>query len=310
MSDIIIHVENVRKSYGSLVALNALSFDVEAASCFALLGPNGAGKTTMMKMIYGKCIRDPDVESSIRVFGYDPNQHELEIKTLSGIVSQENNLDAELNVKQNLDIYANYYNLPKREGEERIHTLLDFMELTDKKFSIIKEISGGMKRRLMIVRALLNNPKLLILDEPTIGLDPQVRHLIWNKIRQLRKQGTTVLLTTHYMEEAFNLADTILILHEGKKVIEGNPQKLLEAHMEAYVLEVLDEGAMASVQSRAKDVAVRLEDALDMLLLYSNDLDHLKKISGTLNPGTFFMRQTNLEDLFLKMTGRKLHDQQ
>jgi len=310
MREKIIRVKNVKKSYGKLVALDHVSFDVEEATCYGLLGPNGAGKTTMMKMIYGKCIRDPDPESSIRVFGRDPNRHELDIKTLSGIVPQENNVDVELNVKQNLDIFARFYGIPKKEAEERIHELLDFMELTDKKFSIIKELSGGMKRRLLIVRALLNKPKLLILDEPTTGLDPQVRHLIWNRIRQLKKQGTTVLLTTHYMEEAYNLADAILILHEGKKLMEGNPQKLLEEHMENYVMEVLDEAVMASVETLIKDVDVRKEDASGMFLLYANELAPLNGISEHLTPGSYFMRQTNLEDLFLKITGRKLHDQQ
>ena len=310
MREKIIRVKSVKKSYGKLVALDHVSFDVEEATCYGLLGPNGAGKTTMMKMIYGKCIRDPDPESSIQVFGCDPDRHELDIKTLSGIVPQENNVDVELNVKQNLDIFANFYGIPKKEAEERIHELLDFMELTDKKFSIIKELSGGMKRRLLIVRALLNKPKLLILDEPTTGLDPQVRHLIWNKIRQLKKQGTSVLLTTHYMEEAYNLADTILILHEGKKLMEGNPQKLLEEHMENYVLELLDETAMASVDTLIKDGDVRKEDASGIFLLYANELAPLNGISEYLTPGSYFMRQTNLEDLFLKITGRKLHDQQ
>ena len=310
MREKIIRVKHVTKSYGSLLALNDVSFDVEEATCYGLLGPNGAGKTTMMKMIYGKCMRNPDPESRIEVFGCDPNRHELDIKTLSGIVPQENNVDNELNVKQNLDIFANFYGLTKNEAEERIQSLLEFMELTEKKFSIIKALSGGMKRRLLIVRALLNDPKLLILDEPTTGLDPQVRHLIWNKIRQLKKQGTTVLLTTHYMEEAYNLADKILILHVGKKLMEGNPKKLLKKYMEDYVLEVLDEAAMASIETLVKKVSVRREDTSGMLLLYANELESLKRISENLIPGSYFMRQTNLEDLFLKTTGRKLHGQQ
>ena len=310
MKQSIISVHNVKKTYGKLVALDRVSFDVEEATCFALLGPNGAGKTTMMKMIYGKCVRDPIPDSSIRVFGFDPDTQELDIKTLSGIVPQEDNIDQELNVKQNLDVYANFYGIQKKEAEERIHRLLDFMELTDKKQAKIRELSGGMKRRLLVVRALLNDPKLLILDEPTTGLDPQVRHLIWDKIRQLKKEGTTVLLTTHYMEEAFALADTILILHEGRTLMEGNPQKLLDEHMEDYVLEVLDKDTLDAESRVINDASVRREEAQNILMLYANDLDYLKSLSEKLGPGTHYLRQTNLEDLFLKMTGRKLHDQQ
>ena len=310
MKQPVIRVRNVKKTYGKLVALDRVSFDVEQATCYALLGPNGAGKTTMMKMIYGKCVRDPIPESSIRVFGFDPDKQELDIKTLSGIVPQEDNIDQELNVKQNLDVYANFYGIQKKEAEERIYRLLDFMELTDKKQAKIRELSGGMKRRLLIVRALLNEPKLLILDEPTTGLDPQVRHLIWDKVRQLKKDGTTVLLTTHYMEEAFALADTILILHEGKRLMEGNPQQLMDEHIEDYVLEVLDKETLGVDSSVIKDTSVRKEEAQNLQMLYSNELDYLKRLSENMDPGSYYLRQTNLEDLFLKMTGRKLHDQQ
>jgi lipooligosaccharide transport system ATP-binding protein len=310
MKEPVICVRNVKKTYGRLVALDHVSFNVEEATCYALLGPNGAGKTTMMKMIYGKCVRDEVPESSIRVFGFDPDSQELEIKTLSGIVPQEDNIDQELNVKQNLDVYANFYGIQKKEAEERIHRLLDFMELTDKKQAKIRELSGGMKRRLLIVRALLNEPKLLVLDEPTTGLDPQVRHLIWDKVRQLKKDGTTVLLTTHYMEEAFALADTILILHEGKRLLEGNPQQLMDEHMEDYVLEVLDKDTLGEVKSMIQEGSVRKEETQNLLMLYSNELDYLKRLSENLGPGSHYLRQTNLEDLFLKMTGRKLHDQQ
>ena len=310
MSPPIIQVQNVHKTYKTLRALDGLSFDVQEATCFALLGPNGAGKTTMMKMIYGKCRRDRKPESNITVFGYDPDKNELVIKHRAGIVPQDNNLDTELNVDQNLNIYAKLYDIPKKEADRRIQRLLDFMELSEKRKAKIRELSGGMIRRLLIVRALLNEPKLLILDEPTTGLDPQVRHLIWNKIRQLKKEGTTILLTTHYMEEAFNLADTILILHQGRKLMEGDPKKLLRKNMEEYVLEVLDESAAVTIARTPEIPAIRRDDALDNLLLYSNDLEALKKIAGTLKPGASYIRQTNLEDLFLRLTGRKLHDQQ
>lgn len=304
----IIKVEQVNKSYGKLKALDRLSFVVDEATCFSLLGPNGAGKTTMMKIIYGKALRDRDGCSKVNVFGYDPGQDDLNIKAMSGIVPQENNLDVELNVKANLDIYAKFYGIPKFAAEKRIDDLLEFMELSDKKRAKIRELSGGMKRRLLIVRALLNEPKLLILDEPTTGLDPQVRQLIWNKIRQLKKNGTTVLLTTHYMEEAFNIADRILILHEGKKILEGDPRRLLSEHIENYVLEILDPTVLDRIGKH--DASVKREEAMEVTYLFSEDLGELKKVTDDLPPGSHYLRQTNLEDLFLKMTGRKLHDKQ
>ncbi len=234
----VIRVHNVSKSFGRLRAVDDLSFEVEEGTCFGLLGPNGAGKTTMMKMIYGRSHRDGHDGEVIDVLGFDPAREELAIKFLSGVVPQENNLDDELNVIQNLMIYSKFYGLPGKVAKERIQGLLEFLELSEKIKSPIKELSGGMQRRLVIARALLNNPKLLILDEPTTGLDPQVRHVIWDKLRQLRAQGTTILLTTHYMEEAFQICDTVLIMDKGKKVLEESPRRLLRENIEAYVLEV------------------------------------------------------------------------
>ncbi|MHC5117238.1 MAG: ABC transporter ATP-binding protein, partial [Planctomycetota bacterium] len=210
MEPLVIEVQNASKTFRSVRAVNGLSFEVPEKSCFGFLGPNGAGKTTMMKMLYARALRDTSAESTINVFGYDPTHQELQIKYLSGVVPQEDNLDEELNVIQNLLLFARFYNMPTRQAKERAEELLDFLELTEKQNSLIRDLSGGMKRRLVIARALLNQPRLLILDEPTTGLDPQVRHVIWDKLRQLKKQGTTLLLTTHYMEEAFALCDTIL----------------------------------------------------------------------------------------------------
>lgn len=188
MAKTIITVTNISKSYGKIRALCDFSFSVESGSCFGFLGPNGAGKTTVMKIIYGKCTRDKDHDSGMDIFGYDPATNELAIKYLSGVVQQENNLDDELNVKQNLMIYSRFYNIPVKEAKQRIEYLLDFLELSEKSKSKIKDLSGGMKRRLVIARALLNSPRLLILDEPTTGLDPQVRHLIWDKTDNCRKK--------------------------------------------------------------------------------------------------------------------------
>lgn len=310
MNKDVINVENVYKSYGSLQAVRGLSFSVESSTCFALLGPNGAGKTTMMKMIYGKCVRDLDQKSRVDVFSKDPLKQELAIKYVSGVVPQEDNIDLELNVKENLEIYSKFYWISRQEADSRINRLLDFMELSDKKDVKIRELSGGMKRRLLIVRALLNNPRLLILDEPTTGLDPQVRHLIWNKIRQLKKEGTTVLITTHYMEEAYNLADKILILHEGKKVVEGNPRTLINEHMHEYVLETSERDIDSYVSGLDDGIVLESDDLHDIHLFYSNDHIYLKRITERFNPGSYNIRQTNLEDLFLRITGKKLHEGQ
>ena len=306
----VIHVRNVHKSYGKTEAVAGLSFDVPPSSCYGFLGPNGAGKTTTMNMIYGRTRRDRLKDSSVQIFGHDPDRHELEIKSLCGVVPQEDNLDVELDVRKNLMIYSKFYGLSSKEADARIDELLGFMELTDKKDSRIRELSGGMKRRLLIARALLNRPKLLILDEPTTGLDPQVRHLIWNKLRQLKSAGTTILLTTHYMEEAFQLADQILIINQGKKLLEGNPQKLLEQHMERYVLEVRNPEATSMFQEIMRLTDIRLERFHDSILLYADNLDALREAARELDPKDYYQRQTNLEDLFLKLTGRELYEHQ
>jgi lipooligosaccharide transport system ATP-binding protein len=306
----VIRVHNISKSFGKLRAVKDLSFEVEEGTCFGLLGPNGAGKTTMMKMIYGRSSRDNHEGGVIDVLGYDPARDELAIKYLSGVVPQENNLDDELNVIQNLMIYSKFYGLPSRVARERIEVLLEFLELSEKIEAPIKELSGGMQRRLVIARALLNNPKLLILDEPTTGLDPQVRHLIWDKLRQLRAQGTTILLTTHYMEEAFQICDTVLIMDKGKKILEDSPQRLLRENIEAYVLEVPVTNGMRSWGESDLPNEVRLDRTDATLRLYAQDIDRLKDVADKLSGGQYYLRQTTLEDVFLKATGRALNEKQ
>jgi len=304
----VIAVKNLGKTFGKVCAVCGLSFEVEAGTCFGLLGPNGAGKTTMMKMIYGKALRDKSCAGTIEIFGYDPARDELAIKYLSGVVPQENNLDDELNVVQNLMIYSKFYSLPARVARERIGSLLDFLELSDKVKAKIKELSGGMKRRLVIARALLNDPRLLILDEPTTGLDSQVRHLIWGKLRQLRAQGTTILLTTHYMEEAFQICDTVLIMDKGRKVLEDNPRRLLEANIEPYVLEVPTTGGTAIFAEEHLPDAVRVDRAEGTVRFYTEDLAQLKGLADELSGNNYYLRQSTLEDLFLKATGRALNE--
>jgi lipooligosaccharide transport system ATP-binding protein len=310
MEEKIIVVKNVSKTFPKVVAVNNLSFEVEAQTCFGCLGPNGAGKTTMMKIIYGKCTRDEKLISQMSIFGYDPKDHELEIKYLSGVVPQDNNLDDELNVIQNLMIYSKFYNIPTKLARERIAYLLDFLELSEKANSRITELSGGMKRRLVIARALLNNPRLLILDEPTTGLDPQVRHLIWDKLRLLKKEGTTILLTTHYMEEAFQICDTVMIMHKGQRIIEGPPRRLLEKNIEKYVLELLDTSALRDKFDENTQDQVRIDRSQQVTLLFSNNIEYLKTLASTMESGNYYLRETNLEDLFLKATGRGLNETQ
>ncbi len=310
MNPPIICVKNVSKSYGEIRAVKDFSFDVEEATCFGFLGPNGAGKTTMMKMIYGKAERDKKSKSEIRVMGFDPAKKPLEIKSISGVVPQEDNLDEELSVFQNLYIYTRFYAIPAAESRKRIDSLLDFMELTDKKKAMIRELSGGMKRRLIIARALLNNPRLLILDEPTTGLDPQVRHLIWDKIRKLKKEGVTILLTTHYMEEAFEICDNIIIMDKGVKVLEGNPHKLISTNLEKYALQIINKENASCIEKNLDFKLIRKEESEEIVAYYSNDLKYLEDIALCMKTGDFYIRQSNLEDLFLKTTGRSLNEDQ
>jgi lipooligosaccharide transport system ATP-binding protein len=256
-------------------------------------------------MLYGAAIRDTPRQSRINIFGYDPIDNELSIKFLSGIVPQEENLDVELSVTQNLLIYTKFYGLKRTDILPRIEYLLDFMELSEKKDAKIKDLSGGMKRRLLIARALLNSPRLLILDEPTTGLDPQVRHVIWDKLRSLKKEDVTIILTTHYMEEAFQLCDNLIIMHNGEKILEGNPVSLIQSNMEAYVLEVFNTERLGNDML---DKHIKIERTENRALLYSNNVNTLETISKFFQAKDFYLRQSNLEDLFLRVTGRHLNE--
>ncbi len=307
MSQPIISVKNVNKTYDKLKAVDGLGFDVYPSTCFGFLGPNGAGKTTMLKIIYGKCIRDNHADDTVNIFGYDPRTHELDIKYLAGVVPQEDNLDQELNVFQNLYLYSKFYTLSKKEACDRIAYLLDFLELSSKSTGRIRELSGGMKRRLIIARALIHKPRLLILDEPTTGLDPQVRHLIWEKLRQLKKEGITILLTTHYMEEAFQICDSIIIMDKGKEILEGIPQELLDKNIEKYALETQSKEAALLLAEKIDGDNIREDTTREPPVFYADQFDALKKLAEEFESGTFYLRQSNLEDLFLKITGRTLN---
>lgn len=255
---------------------------------------------------------DGNSRNSVTVFGFNPIKNSINIKALSGIVPQQDNLDQELNVKENLLIYSKFYGMEEKEAEKRIEELLEFMELKEKMNSNVRELSGGMQRRLTIARALLNNPKLIILDEPTTGLDPQVRHLIWNKLRELKKTGVTILLTTHYMEEAFQICDRLIIMDKGEKLIEGNPKELIENNIEKYVMEIPEacrEGDDTCV-IYFKEKNIRYEIFNNTVFAYSDNQELLVEYAKVLKREDYYIRHSNLEDLFLKVTGRGLNELQ
>lgn len=311
MDKAVIEIKNLNKTFGGLKAVNGIDFKVGSAECFGLLGPNGAGKTTTMKIIYGKTEPDNVEDTIINIFGCNGKREALQIKSFSGIVPQEDNLDTELNVIDNLLIYSKFYGMSSKEAKERIEELLLFMELQEKAKSKIRELSGGMQRRLTIARALLNRPRLLILDEPTTGLDPQVRHLIWNKLRELKEMGVTILLTTHYMEEAFQICDRIIIMDGGKKILEGNPRELLSGNLEKFVMEIYGARKEEGFYTRYfNNNGIRYEFHNDTLFAYSNDSEKLSQFGETLKTDGYYLRHSNLEDLFLKVTGRSLNELQ
>jgi lipooligosaccharide transport system ATP-binding protein len=315
MSEHVIEVDHLFKTYADgTAAVNDVSFRIPEGTCFGFLGPNGAGKTTLMKTLYGVVRRDCRQETRVSVLGFDPARDELAIKHLSGVVPQDNNLDAEVNVFTNLLIYSKFYGLSAQEARPRIAELLDFMELKEKSKAKVNDLSGGMKRRLVIARALLNRPRLLILDEPTTGLDPQVRQVIWDKVRALRKAGATILLTTHYMEEAYQVADAILIMDKGKRVLEGSPRELLAKGIEPWVMEVLDPETMSTAGEAFAQAGlppgIRREDGDARCHFFSDRPEHLRELASHLPSGATHVRPTNLEDLFLRATGRQLNEVQ
>ncbi len=301
MSLTLIRSKNIVKKYGEFTAVKGVDFDVKTGECFGFLGPNGAGKSTLMKMIY--CF-SPRTSGELTVFGMDPDQKAPEIKNRLGVVAQSDNLDEEITVAQNLEIYGRYFGLPPAELRTKISELLRFMALESRANSKVDDLSGGMKRRLVIARALLNDPDLIILDEPTTGLDPQVRHLIWAKLRELKQQGVTLLLTTHYMEEAQQLCDRLLVIDKGKVLVQGKPADLVKKHLKPFVME-LPSSAKLPKGALMRNVAVESHE--DRFFLYSTSPAALERIALA-SKNDFQIRPTGLEDLFLKLTGRDLHE--
>ena len=303
----VIKVSNLVKKYDKLIAVNNVSFEVYKNECFGILGPNGAGKTTMIKIIQGFY---PKNRGSLKIMNMDIETDYRKIKSIMGIVPQENNLDPDFTVLENLVIYANYFDIPKKAAKQRAEELLEFFELTEKKDVIVEELSGGMKRRLILARALINNPRILILDEPTTGLDPQARHLIWDRLKKLKQNSVTILLTTHYMEEAYALCDRLIIMDNGKIILEGIPKELVEKYIGKYVIEI------AALKNEIEKIANYLQQRNIKFEKYSEEIyipidtpDRLfTDIKTSFQPEKIEIRRATLEDVFLKFTGRKLRE--
>ncbi|MDO8736493.1 MAG: ATP-binding cassette domain-containing protein [Thermoleophilia bacterium] len=298
----IIEAGSLHKRYGDVVAVDSLDLEVEPGMCYGLVGPNGAGKTTTMKMIY--CIVEP-TSGSLEVFGLDVRAHPREIKARLGVVPQENNLDPDLSTCQNLRVYARYFGIPKDIAAARCHELLEFMHLGDRADAPVPSLSGGMKRRLILARALMNEPDLIILDEPTTGLDPQVRHLIWDRLLELKERGITLLLTTHYMDEAQKLCDKVLIMDEARSIDVGSPAELIRGHMLPYVLELrVDRKLTAEVLERFRHLEHQASG--QNLYFYGNTTSEFDDLTGAYPDIERLLRPASLEDVFLKLTGREI----
>ena len=300
----VLSVKEVVKRYGEFTAVRGVSFEVAPGECYGLLGPNGAGKTTLFKMITALARRSG---GELSVFGLDPDHAACEIKARVGVVGQEDSLDTDLDVWNNLLVYGRYFGLSGPAFRTRCERLLGFLELSEKRHVPIMALSGGMKRRLAIVRSLLNQPEILLLDEPTTGLDPQIRHAIWNAIRQLKEGGLTILLTTHYMEEAAQLADRVGIVDEGTMIAEGTPQALIEKHLPRYVLELpVSAQPDETWRAEAEAGAALLEVHGDRAFVLDDDEQKLRNWLAGWSRAQ--LRIASLEDVFLKLTGRSLRD--
>jgi lipooligosaccharide transport system ATP-binding protein len=302
---VVIAARGVTKCFGTREVVCGIDFDVARSECVGLLGPNGAGKTTTIRMI---TCQSPLGGGDIRVFGSPVGpQHERAIKRRLGVVPQDENLDPDLSVLVNLLVYASYFDVPRAEAARRADELLRLFGLADRREARIDTLSGGMKRRLSIARALINEPDLVVLDEPTTGLDPQARHLVWEKLRELGRRGTTMLLTTHYMEEAARLCDRVLIVDAGRVIAEGTPRDLVRRHAGREVFEVFppfDDALLA----RCAPHASRVEQTADALRLYLDDDRPTAPLFAALAGREFLHRAANLEDVFLHLTKRDLRD--
>jgi lipooligosaccharide transport system ATP-binding protein len=296
------------KSFGELVAVDGIDFDVHSGETFGFLGPNGAGKTSTMRMIGAV---SPRGGGELRIFGLDPEVDGPRIRQRLGVVPQEDNLDMELTVFENLLVYGRYFGIPSRQVRERAAELLEFVQLADRREARVDHLSGGMKRRLTIARGLINDPGMMLLDEPTTGLDPQARHLLWERLYRLKSQGVTLVLTTHYMDEAEQLCDRLVIMDKGKIVAEGSPRALIDEHVEREVVELrFSDGKRNGVEARLQGLGARLEMLPDRILVDTADGEAAVRAihERGVEPDSILVRRSTLEDVFLTLTGRTLVD--
>jgi lipooligosaccharide transport system ATP-binding protein len=300
----VLAARGLRKSYGELEVVSGVDLEVAAGECFGLLGPNGAGKTTTLKLCLG--LIKPDA-GEIELLGEPVPRRAREARVRVGVVPQFDNLDPDFSVAENLLVYGRYFGLAAREVAARIPALLEFAGLTGRGDAKINTLSGGMKRRLTLARALVNDPQLLFLDEPTTGLDPQARHLIWERLRRLTQEGKTLVLTTHFMEEAERLCQRLAIMDHGRIISQGSPRSLIAEHIEPQVLEVHGPGYEAWME-RAKTLAPRVERAGDTVFVYAADVAPIVRTLKDEADLSYLHRQASLEDVFLKLTGRDLRD--
>jgi lipooligosaccharide transport system ATP-binding protein len=300
----VIKAVDLTKRFQELVAVDRISFEVRGGECFGFLGPNGAGKTSTIRMIYGF---SPVSEGRLTVFGMDIQNHLRAVKARIGVCQQENNLDPDLTVWENLLIYARYFDLPRKTARLRAEEWLTFMGLLHKRQARIAELSGGLMRRLVIARALIHNPDLLILDEPTTGLDPQSRHQVWEQLWQLKAKGLCILLTTHYMDEAEQICDRLVIMDQGRILVEGQPYRLIQEHIGGNVIEV--ENPSPGLLDFLKDQQITHEALPHRLLIHTHEGEKLfRRLSGEFCTSGCTLRMATLEDVFLKFTGRGLRE--
>src|SRR5712691_8705691 len=303
----LIHARGLVKTFGSLRAVDGVDFDVQKGEAFGFLGPNGAGKSSTMRMI--GCV-SPVSAGTLRILGLDPGHDGPQIRARLGVVPQQDTLDNELTVRENLLIYGRYFGLSRKEARVRADTLLEFVQLAERAKDRVEPLSGGMKRRLTIARSLVNDPEVLLLDEPTTGLDPQARHVVWDRLFRLKQRGVTLVLTTHYMDEAEQLCDRLVVMDKGKIAEEGSPLELIRRLSTREVVELrFAEEAPEVGPERFNGLVARVEVLPDRLLLYTDDGDALVPVAHELlHPESVLVRRSTLEDVFLRLTGRTLID--
>lgn len=302
---IIVEARGLAKAFGDRQAVKGISFTINKGDCFGFLGPNGAGKTTTIQMILGLVEKSA---GDLLIFGEKIPAHLKAIKTRIGVVPQNDNLDTDLTVSENLLTYASYYQMPRPEAEIRATELLQFFALDNRRHDYIRQLSGGQRRRLLLARAMMHRPQLLILDEPTVGLDPQARHLIWQRLKTLKEQGVTMMLTSHYMDEVARLSDRILVMDQGQVVAQGEPKQMVSELVGLDVFEVIcsDEEALL-LAGVAADCQARSERTPDGVYIYTDK--NCAELDGAIRPCSQWLRRpANLEDLFIKLTGRTLHE--